>query len=250
MVWSVAFDRSPLRRVFLISTLLGFALGFLLVIVPSSARAAETFEDAPSTVESSDLPSAVDVSAQTTTTDVSPTVTDEADTTLYDADGLLALSSSAGSDGVSLASVTSYGVYSSLTASSGLFETLCDLARHRGPLEHYVLFRSGANEYTAFVGEGLAYENGSFSGSSVDVYRLYYVSSNYGGYLLDSATRDVSLSPSGYVVYSDMGPYPEFGEGDSRAVYLLMFALLVGCAVYLIHGAVWWSACRLADGHV
>lgn len=98
--------------------------------------------------------------------------------------------------------------------------------------DHYVFFRSGQYTYDLIVGD-ITYDNGVFTSSdSCAVYTLE-TNNSYNGYYSYSATSidSLTLNARDFLVYSDLGHYPELetrGDKYEMLQTLLFIVLMLG----------------------
>ncbi len=121
-------------------------------------------------------------------------------------------------------------VYGSTTANSYV-SYLADCMKNSA--EHYVIWRSGENEYKLAHGADLSYSSAGFSGS-VGITTLSYVSgygASYNSYYTISFSEDSSFTlfnPRAYLIYSDLGGYPNIAGGvKSYEVQTVVVALVI-----------------------
>lgn len=156
----------------------------------------------------------------------------------YDGDGVYTVDSDSGIMPLSAWDIDSgYGVGSSNTAIfAGVVSKL--------PLgEHYVYWRDGQYTYMLAHSRELVYENGRFTAPQVDLVTYYtYTGSTRQATYSQSSDSNFTLSPGNYLVWSDLGDYPqlETGKGVRDYAQTAVFAL----AVFFILGrfsALWRS---------
>lgn len=98
--------------------------------------------------------------------------------------------------------------------------------------DDYVLYRSSENEYTMVVGD-LNYENKVFSGSNCVSYTIKNNSSGYTSThhsFIKSTSNSFSLSVDDYLVYSNLGGYPDIITEEG---YYAKVTLIVVCVIGL-----------------
>ena len=100
---------------------------------------------------------------------------------------------------------------------------------------HYVYWRESQYVYALAHGETLAFEGASFSGEDVTVVR--YDSS--GGYqspatFYSDAESSFELDPQDYLVYSDLGDYPDLIERGGVTYEALACVILCSFAVWYL----------------
>lgn len=105
--------------------------------------------------------------------------------------------------------------------------------------DDYLLLCSDSNEYVIVWGD-LAFSQQRFTGSACSYVRFYSDSSMHGTQM-ESGTADVSVSPSSFVVYSNLGPYPTLAGDSYVLAQFLCFALVVGVCMYVLHQIFVWS---------
>lgn len=134
------------------------------------------------------------------------------------------------------------------SAYCSIFE---DVVNSLSPLDHYVFYRSGENQYTLVSSDSLEF-SGDFSCSDCTVHILDYISQSTSGYgYLSYYSYSVgehssyTVSPSGYLVYSDLAGYPDLRGGDFYALWSIFFVLVLFGLCALIRSLFVWL---LRDG--
>lgn len=108
---------------------------------------------------------------------------------------------------------------------------------------HYVYWREGQYVYKMAYGKGLSFDGSRFVGDGLEVvtYQTYSGSGSGQASFLVSGEDSFSLSPGNYLVWSDLGHYPDFSErGVKSYVQTAVYFLFVCFAFYLfqrvLHG--------------
>ena len=114
--------------------------------------------------------------------------------------------------------------------------------------EHYVYWRSGQYSYMLAHSRELVYENGRFRSPSVQLVTYYTYSGGSSQPTWSQSTdSNFSLSPGNYLVWSDLGDYPqlETGKGVRDYAEATVFAL----AVFFVLGrfSAFWRSIRGRD---
>ena len=108
-----------------------------------------------------------------------------------------------------------------------------DILAGESILDNYVAFRSGQYEYTMITGN-ITFDNGIFNLVG-DGYSYVFSTgtSNYNNNYTYStkAITQFTLDPDNYVVYSDLGNYPQLEERGAR--YEILSAVLVMCLIVM-----------------
>lgn len=112
-----------------------------------------------------------------------------------------------------------------------------DILSKVSPLDDYVFFRSGQNEYTMFTGN-LIYNNGTISSQEpCRVYQIYTTTgSGYSSTYHFTANnyQEYSVSIGSALVYSNLGDFPDLNErGDYLETAILVLMLVIVC-MYLL----------------
>lgn len=129
-------------------------------------------------------------------------------------------------------SVSAYSVYQG-TMSSTYINYFRDMCVNIKFDDDYVLFRSGDNDYTMIVGD-LTYENKIFNGNNCIGYTI--TNNTSGGYgstyhsISTSTETNFSLSVGDYIVYSNLGNYPDIMTEEG---YYAKVTLIVVCVIGL-----------------
>lgn len=136
--------------------------------------------------------------------------------------------------------VPSYGVG---TSNLALFQGVASKLSYG---DHYVYFREGQYNYILAHGRNLSYNGSSFSGSDITyvTYNTQYTSGGQPTYTITSGSN-FTLNPSSYLVYSDLGDYPELVDSRGYYVEALLVGLCVWFVFYLCHHA--WDS--MGGGH-
>ena len=100
---------------------------------------------------------------------------------------------------------------------------------------HYVYWRESQYVYAFAYAETLAYDGASFSGEDVTIVEY----NTGGGYqspptILDYVESDFELYPEDYLVYSDLGFYPDLIERGGVQYEALCCLILCSFAVWLL----------------
>lgn len=121
-------------------------------------------------------------------------------------------------------------VYKDGNISTSFLTYFSDLSSKISPIDDYVFFRSGQYEYKLVAGD-LDYESGYFYGSDVKSFTLSTSNAYSPGYIWTSEALDFfDLTTDGYMVYSNLGSYPDLMErGDSYAFATLLLLVVVLC---------------------
>lgn len=103
-----------------------------------------------------------------------------------------------------------------------------DILAGRSIKEHYVAFRSGQYEYIMVTGN-LTYDGTTFA--LADTGTMFKFSATDTGYSSTyvyetSQVTDFTLSPNRYMIYSDLGEYPQLEERTQR--YEILTAIMLG----------------------
>lgn len=109
--------------------------------------------------------------------------------------------------------------------------------------DHYVYWRSGQYSYMLAHSRELVYEGGRFRAPSVQLvqYNTYSGGSSQATYS-QSTDSNFSLAPGNYLVWSDLGDYPQLESGRREREYV-QAACICGC-VFFVFGllnALWRS---------
>lgn len=111
-----------------------------------------------------------------------------------------------------------------------------DILSKVSPLDDYVFFRSGQNEYTMVVGN-LVFENGTISTNErCRVYQIYTTSQSYQSYyhFVSNNYAEYSVSVGSALIYSNLGDFPDLNErGDYLETAILVIMLVIVC-MYLL----------------
>lgn len=94
--------------------------------------------------------------------------------------------------------------------------------------DDYLILRSGQNEYVMVVGD-LTYNNRNFVGSSLIEYKFYTETNNYNSQNRFDVNENVSINQNvnNYIVYSNLGPYPDIIERSSYYEMSLLIAFVI-----------------------
>lgn len=109
--------------------------------------------------------------------------------------------------------------------------------------DHYVYWRDGQYSYVLAHSRELVYEGGRFTAPQVQLVTYYtYTGSSGQATYSQSTDSNFTLSPGNFLVWSDLGDYPqlETGKGERDYVQAAVFAL----AVFFVFGrftALWRS---------
>lgn len=111
--------------------------------------------------------------------------------------------------------------------------------------DHYVYWRSGQYTYMLAHGRGLVYEGGRFSAPEVQFVQYYtYTGGSTQATYSQSTDSNFTLSPGNYLVYSDLGDYPELETGRREREYVQ--TACIGIAVMLLLSVLrtFWACLR------
>lgn len=125
---------------------------------------------------------------------------------------------------VALAAISS-SVYGSVSPTSGYISFFADFLPKIPWGADYVLFRSGQYTYSLCYGD-IAYSSGTFSGSDLHSVVLTLNNGYNSDYSISFDSGSLSLNPSSYIVFSNLGDYPTLSPSWT-AEYALIFALCV-----------------------
>lgn len=108
---------------------------------------------------------------------------------------------------------------------------------------HYVYWRSGQYSYMLAHSRDLVYEGGRFSAPSVQLveYNTYTGGSSQATWI-QSTDSNFSLAAGNYLVWSDLGDYPQLESGRREREYVQTACLCM--AVFFVFGllnAIWRS---------
>lgn len=211
----------------------------LFLLFPFPAFADEVTSDDSSTVETVSNPSGdsggdagVDSGEAQSPSDVA--LEGGAPSVIYSDTGEL-LTTTEQPTALAAAQVMTSTPYSSVT-SNAYSVVASQMLFKRGWLDDYVFWRAGQYSYCLAVGD-LEFSS-SFVGSDVDLYTFQLDTGYSGTYTLRHSVVDLNLSPSDYIVYSNLGHYPVI---DSAYVhtYVLVFCSCVALCMYCLRSV--WS---------
>lgn len=119
-----------------------------------------------------------------------------------------------------------HNVYQEGNPSTTYIQYFRDIVSGIGFNDNYVAFRSGQYTYTMCVGD-LEYNNGVISLSGEGGIYTFTQTGNYNSmYSLDyEEISSFSVSADGYIVYSDLGHFPQLVERGAK--YEILTAVLV-----------------------
>lgn len=104
--------------------------------------------------------------------------------------------------------------------------------------DDYVFYRSGQYSYTLVVGD-LEYANKNFRADEYTCYVISYSNSGYSSSTYTYTTSsgaDFSLDVGNYVVYSNLGHYPNLIERDTYYGYATLYIIIVIGLCVVIRG--------------
>lgn len=129
------------------------------------------------------------------------------------------------------ASRATYNIYASVTQNT--YSEMATNMLWRVPWSNdYVFWRSGQYTYVFAYGD-FTFSSGRFDCTDANIV-TFQLDSNYNGtYTMSKSTGSVSLVPSSYIVYSNLGDYPLI---DNEIVYqkFIVFMGCVGLAMALV----------------
>ena len=125
-------------------------------------------------------------------------------------------------------------VYPDGNINTSYLQYFKDVSPKIGINDDYVFYRSGQYEYKLITGE-LDYDGGYFFGSNVKSLTLSLTNAYSSSYIWTSeALTSWDLTTSGYMVYSNLGDYPELIErGDYLATASIILLVIGFFAFYL-----------------
>lgn len=111
-----------------------------------------------------------------------------------------------------------------------------DIASNIGINDNYVCFRSGQYEYTMVVGD-IDYFMGVFSMSDSGTSYTITNNSNYNSYYsYEVSTIDsFELTTGNYLLYSDLGNYPQLIERGTHYEFQTLFIIIVIGLCMFVH---------------
>lgn len=134
-----------------------------------------------------------------------------------------------------IAHAESYTVYEG-NPSSTYIQYFRDLMSKVPLNTHYVAFRSGQNDYLMVVGD-LDFNGSKFTSSGeCKVYSFSSNSSNYNSYYsFDSySISNVDIKVNDYIIYSDLGDYPELETKGEKYESLTTLVLFIALLMFII----------------
>ena len=129
-----------------------------------------------------------------------------------------------------------HSIYDSGTISSTYITYFKDTISGIGFSENYVAFRSGQNEYVLIVGKLSLSNNIITSDGVVKQYRYYNDGSNYNTQTRYEVNElnSFSVNIGNYIIYTDLGDYPELIERGAKYEMLSVLLLCVFGICYII----------------
>lgn len=200
------------------------------VVDPSPYLGSDESVQEPVVLDSETVQEMINLAAESAASD-----DEDAPVVLYDSDGTRALTSESPAEPSGVAAFAVSGsVYGSVTP--GTYSELASaiVSKSVTPTDHYVFARTSDDEYVLAYGD-LSLSGTTFSGSSCSVVS-FYRSNNYGNYLVDFSTENVSLNVGSYIVMSDLGQYPQLDVQESKTGLYMLCGLGVALAMWAISG--------------
>lgn len=112
---------------------------------------------------------------------------------------------------------------------------------------HYVFVQDTQSSYTLVWSENLKLSaQGTFIGSNTSWVRWYYAGSGTG-YVMQNGSGDVTVTPQGYVVLSDLGLYPTLGGSSELYRKEVGFYVVVAACLSSLR-YVWSFLVRMRSG--
>lgn len=131
-----------------------------------------------------------------------------------------------------------HSIYDSGNLSTTYVTYFEDIVSGIGFNENYVAFRSDQYTYILIVGE-LEYNNGSITlvGDTAKEYKYYAeITSGYNSqyrYSVDTL-NDFSLDTGNYIIYSDVGDYPQLIERGAKIESITAIILCIFIVMYIV----------------
>ena len=129
------------------------------------------------------------------------------------------------------AQASTYSPYTDGSIGTTQLQYFRDIISNLGINDSYVAARTGRYEYKLFAGD-IKYSNGQFMGSQqgsvINVYTLN-INNDYSGTHTYSISTDnnFSFNASNYLVYSNLGDYPQLEERSVIYVFSSLFIISV-----------------------
>lgn len=133
------------------------------------------------------------------------------------------------------ANADTHTVYDEGTLSSTYVTYFKDIVSGIGFNDNYIAFRSGQYSYTMVVGD-LEYENGVVTLNEPGKEYVFTTSSGYNSqyrYEVNDISN-FSVTCGDYIVYSDIGDYPQLIERGAKYEMLSAFLIVVICLCVVI----------------
>lgn len=129
------------------------------------------------------------------------------------------------------AQASTYSPYNDGNIGTTQLQYFRDIVSNLGINESYVASRTGRYEYRLFAGN-IKYSNGKFIGSEpgsvITVYTINTDSNSYGTYTYSITTdNNFIFNASNYLVYSNLGDYPNLEERSVIYEFSSLFILAV-----------------------
>lgn len=132
--------------------------------------------------------------------------------------------------------------YANMSPTSAYANYAVGLLPKVGWSDHYVMVQDSVNSYTFIYGD-IEYDTDTLVGYGCDWVRWYYQSQTRG-YVMENGIGDVTVTPNGYVVISDLGPYPMLSNNNEMLRKEVGFYAIVAAAVFSL-ASVWGFTTRL-----
>lgn len=129
------------------------------------------------------------------------------------------------------AQASTYSPYTDGNIGSNQLQYFRDIVSNLGINESYVAARTDRYKYQLFVGD-IKYSNGNFlgnqQGSVITVYTINTDTSTYGTYTYSvSNDNNFTFNASNYLVYSNLGDYPQLEERSVLYEFSTLFIISV-----------------------
>lgn len=131
--------------------------------------------------------------------------------------------------------VCGYSVYTDGTLSSTYITYFRDIVSGIAPNKKYVAYRSGQYSYTLAVGD-LSISGTNVSSTDTVTLYVYETSSGYNSsYTYNVSTvTDFSLNVGNYIVYSNLGNFPQLEERGVTYEYATLYIIcIVGLCMFI-----------------
>lgn len=114
------------------------------------------------------------------------------------------------------AQASSYTPYNDGNIGTTQLQYFRDIVSNLGINDSYVASRTGRYTYQLFVGD-IKYSNGQFMGSNqgsvITIYTINTDTNSYGTYTYNVSTdNNFTFNASNYLIYSNLGEYPQLEE--------------------------------------